>query len=1760
MTVDEAQAAVREQRLLVEREPDDPGHRYGLASALFTLATVQRTAGDPTWPESVWESIGLLEDLATAPVDHAAVASLLVYLGTMVTPEQAITPTRTAVTLYREVAADGDPGHRESLAWALHNLALRYSAAADPDDAAIAAREAITITVDLLTGPGDPAGSASQLIHLATLVPAAEAVAPTMRAVEVLRGLPASRAALAWALHNLALRYTSAGDPAAAAVAAREAITVTNALLTEPGDHAALASQLVYLATLIPAAEAVVPTRTAVDVLRGLAGYLDPAVLNTLSWALHNLALRCSAAGAAEESAQAAREAVAITLALAEETEPLLTEWLPRLRHHWRAALAPGQIRRISDGTPADSLAVDVLARLPVATDLLIRRIRTPREALDHLNTQRPHWPGPVLSVGGVPAGAGARWAVPTELFTDLAVSPDTGLPDPAIVPARIAPAPEAYGPLFAATAELLADIQAVLAGTLPPEDYQARWPMDDGGQPLPERRPTLYATFDQPELVPAVVLPANWEALQEPDDGDPVRAALLLPPLVDAFVGQITGPSRPPQDEIDGRRRELSLATAGLPGIIEALRRLEHVAPDRFAGLLLEVVDVFSHRLDAWITSLPARRLAALRAAGRTGVRLGGYGWVEDLRRGPAPEIRDVPGFGNVEVAAADGYVHTPSPHHAATAAVLRSGFLAHEGEQTFAVDLTSARARSARWLLGGVRRGQHLGSLLGYRFERSLHEAGLDRHIPAFRPLFPAPVVPEPSPSGDDLWSHSTDAIAANNVVDGLALARAHQTGCGLPPAASLVVPQLDALVELLDAVGDLLLAESVHQLVGGNALRAGLTADTLGGGTDVPDRFDVLRTPHRGRAITHRVAAVISGTSPWPADILSALEPAVETWVAALLGPPSTITVTAVVEGTGPVSLTADGLGLSALSLVREASGTQHPRLDGRVAALTSGPFTYTGAGWAELRARAVRIRGLLAGARPLPRDTPEGVSEVQARLVAFTQTDPARLAELGVTDLAGLPTLAADPAPDDSWLHRVTVLVADLLGFGLPLLPPDRGLALLPAAGGADVAVWLDRWAEVRPSVRAFTDILDPCGQLLAVQSPAGGAWIGGPFTERPAARQHLVCHLPHALTTEATACLLLDEWSELLPGAETLGPAESELTGLAFHFDRPDAKAPQAILLAVPPDPTRGWTADGLLLAVHDALELAKLRAVDLADLPLLDDLLPGPQFNPFSVTGRVLGGFEQQSGFTNELDPFTGQPRYPADDHYRMEPLHRAEDVVEGLAARVHDATWLLTRQWQFGEFTGQDAGSPVDVRVSGSSSPVAAWRPPDSAWIPYTLADGPLDRWIEQEPPIADERDRTLGGALLVRMLSEAGQADQIPGLLASYPLTPSAPLGEPDAVSLLAGRVPDAATVASAVDQGHLTGEVAATWRAWWSRRVPAAAPDTFDPHRLEHRFSLSAGDRVLTAPEFHGDDLDWFGVDIDTTTTPAPATPVIPLESLSLASPVRYGGIPADRFWEMEDAQIDLGATDVSTLDTGRLLLIGFATVYGNDWFSVPLLVPAGTFTTLDRVLVKDTFGHWHLIQPAGRDDPSWNLFNLTGSPQGLLLLPTAPTLNGPVRESIVLARDEMANLAWAVESSVTDPHGEPLDRREHWLRTAPPAIPTGPLPAYAVQSIVPDYWLPLVPQAQAPGVVRFRLVPLHQPGTLSAPQGRLLTPGAWLHEEELPREGVTATRRPILARWYDGTWHAWTRREKSPGTGESASGLAFDTVRPTAPWPN
>ena len=321
------------------------------------------------------------------------------------------------------------------------------------------------------------------------------------------------------------------------------------------------------------------------------------------------------------------------------------------------------------------------------------------------------------------------------------------------------------------------------------------------------------------------------------------------------------------------GWQEPLRLTRGTSPALTELQASLATLAaqpPEALERHLTASLDLAAHRLDAWITAFASQRLAALRAGAPSGLRVGAFGWVEGL----APRS---------EAPASEGWITAPSLEHATTAAVLRNGYRARrlEGEPpgTLAVDLSSRRVRRALRLLAGVRAGRSLSALLGEQLERALHDAKLDALIEGLRAYAPAP---------------------DGGAVDGLLIAQRWRDGHDLPGFAldgnrALVAPLLDALDDTLDAVGDLTLADGIHQIVAGNSVRAGALFDALGRGEQPPPELTVTRTP---RGAVHHAVSLLAALPPnasrppgtWPDtpdSIRAAAEPVADAWAARALG---------------------------------------------------------------------------------------------------------------------------------------------------------------------------------------------------------------------------------------------------------------------------------------------------------------------------------------------------------------------------------------------------------------------------------------------------------------------------------------------------------------------------------------------------------------------------------------------------------------------------------------------------------------------------------------------------------------------------------------------------------------------------------------------------------------------------------------------------------------------------------------------------------
>lgn len=214
---------------------------------------------------------------------------------------------------------------------------------------------------------------------------------------------------------------------------------------------------------------------------------------------------------------------------------------------------------------------------------------------------------------------------------------------------------------------------------------------------------------------------------------------------------------------------------------------------------------------------------------------------------------------------AANEGFIHTPSPAHATTAAILRSGFLANNPSKTydeFAVNLSSQRVRKALYYIEGMQNGQELAALLGYQFERDLHEnpiPDLDKYIYYFRQIFPLGKKNEPT-------NDATEEQKPFNVVHGIDLINAfrktentqqdffqNKTTIDNIEDQNQIIAAIKKLSEQMDAISDLLLSESIFHTAKGDRNRSGAVLKMLSNDKKI-DIPEITKTPKSGKPLAH------------------------------------------------------------------------------------------------------------------------------------------------------------------------------------------------------------------------------------------------------------------------------------------------------------------------------------------------------------------------------------------------------------------------------------------------------------------------------------------------------------------------------------------------------------------------------------------------------------------------------------------------------------------------------------------------------------------------------------------------------------------------------------------------------------------------------------------------------------------------------------------------------------------------------------------
>ncbi len=566
----------------------------------------------------------------------------------------------------------------------------------------------------------------------------------------------------------------------------------------------------------------------------------------------------------------------------------------------------------------------------------------------------------------------------------------------------------------------------------------------------------------------------------------------------------------------------------------------------------------------------------------------------------------------------------------------------------------------------------------------------------------------------------------------------------------------------------------------------------------------------------------------------------------------------------------------------------------------------------------------------------------------------------------------------------------------------------------------------------------------------------------------------------------------------------------------------------------------------------------------------------------------------------------------------RVEPRPRSEhDILPSLSARIRDPLWLLTRQWQMGEFKGEDSASPAWMQTSTRNSSFTGWRIEDQQMLPLT-GRIPLEDLVETEAFGEDLALRVeLGQTCEFLLSARSVSAADVAVVRSNFTIpvnTEDHLAADPDRDAarferVVMGRAIDglklfraAATAAPALpseligvaDQAAVLAALD-DLRAWVTDLygvIGVADADAWRANRLEYGVEVLAdtpdgGSMVMSCDPDRDGGFDWFTFDVKSTQPPPADAPTA--ESITksvLPNHVRFRGMPNQRWWDFEEGNTDFGSIQPEKRDLAKMLVMDFMLIHSNDWYLIPIRQEVGRIIEVEWLVVHDVFGDkTHIPRADAASVPAnerWTMFSLTSpnQPNGIMPFLIQPptsvgsTLEGPLLEEVRFLRDEMANMVWAIEETLENGIGLPLPGLERYHATkpanppappAPPVLPRAPL-KYQIQTEVPENWIPFLPVLidEVSGDVALQIAamlrtsPDHPPEAI-LPLGRILNPTGLteeyrVREEEVSRAGTRVNRLARRARWLDGSTHLWVARRRTAGAGEGSSGLKYDVAKP------
>lgn len=561
----------------------------------------------------------------------------------------------------------------------------------------------------------------------------------------------------------------------------------------------------------------------------------------------------------------------------------------------------------------------------------------------------------------------------------------------------------------------------------------------------------------------------------------------------------------------------------------------------------------------------------------------------------------------------------------------------------------------------------------------------------------------------------------------------------------------------------------------------------------------------------------------------------------------------------------------------------------------------------------------------------------------------------------------------------------------------------------------------------------------------------------------------------------------------------------------------------------------------------------------------------------------------------------------------RLEGRPRTHNFNKALKSEVRDALWMICKQWQMGEFKGEDAGTAVFSKIKIDSTEINELSPANS---PFTKLDKslPIETIIEQRS-INFERDTQNIGLDIRLQLGNYWykllKRESLGSYYSQYVDLYGFKLGAKDRATdqifahkeelqqwmAISGRTIDGFEIIKHIDNGNeassgiilsdtdhkpILNEIGQKLIKYYRQNFtqPSTQDDnSWQPDRLEYKAAAKASNSesvdTLVAEEYYHGHLDWYAFNLESDNGDGSIKPKT-FKDTFIPSPIEFDGMPDKRWWKFEDSKTFFGNVTPSTTDLSKLLLIEFGLTYANDWFIVPFNLPIGSIADVKGITVTNNFGDLYWIEPTekiGENSTEWSVFRQQSNPvnKKLFLSPSAIKVQeGSPLEEVMLIRDEMANMVWGVEKTIPSTRGIGVQGSEYAIQrrsfhenyTDKVALTDYNASVYyKAMSDVPENWIPYIP-VHVDG--HNRKIQLKRSSMIRALDGDALPPqkimplttilseSDLIHEEEVTRVGTRVIQSFQRTRWLNGEIYLWLGTKKKTGRGEGSSGLAFDQL--------